>query len=134
VGLALECAAENGLTGVALSTKTLEQVEGTFDLVLANILANTLIELAPLLAAKVKQRLVLAGVLVPQAEEVSAAFLAAGLTACGQTVQGEWIRLDFDGPPKKVLAKKPRAARRAKPKSKVLARANQKLARGPRRR
>jgi ribosomal protein L11 methyltransferase len=70
-------------------------VDGAFDLVLANILANTLVELAPLLAPKVKQRLVLAGVLVPQAEEVKAAFAAQGLVPAGDVVQGEWIRLDF---------------------------------------
>jgi ribosomal protein L11 methyltransferase len=63
--------------------------------VLANILANTLIELAPLIAPKVKQRLVLAGVLVPQADDVKAAFTAQGLTHAGDVVQGEWIRIDF---------------------------------------
>ncbi len=95
VELAKECAEENGLTGIALSGKPLEQVKGTFDLVLANILANTLIALAPKLAPKVGQRLVLAGVLVPQADEVTRAFTALGLTPAGRTVQGEWIRLDF---------------------------------------
>lgn len=96
VELALECAAENGLSGLELSTKNLDRVEGTFDLVLANILANTLIELAPLIAPKVKARLVLAGVLVPQADEVKAAFRAQGLVHVHDEVQGEWIRIDFD--------------------------------------
>lgn len=96
VELAKECAAENGLTGIALSGKPLQQVKGTFDLVLANILANTLVALAPQLAQKVGQRLVLAGVLVPQAEEVTKAFVAQGMKPRGRTVQGEWIRLDFD--------------------------------------
>lgn len=96
VELAKECAQENGIDGVELSTKTLHGIEGKFDLVLANILANTLIELAPLIAPKVKQHLVLAGVLVPQAEEVSAAFVKAGLKAAGTRSIGEWIRLEFD--------------------------------------
>lgn len=95
VELAKECMQENGLEGVELSTRTLHGVEGAFDLVLANILANTLIELAPLIAPKVRQRLVLAGVLVPQAEEVSAAFVKAGLRAAGHKSIGEWIRLEF---------------------------------------
>ncbi|MEW5740523.1 MAG: 50S ribosomal protein L11 methyltransferase [Myxococcota bacterium] len=95
VELAKECAQENGIEGVELSTKTLPAIDGAFDLVLANILANTLIELAPLLAPKVKQRLVLAGVLVPQAEEVKAAFAKLGLTHLKDVVQGEWIRIDF---------------------------------------
>ncbi|MBL8919532.1 MAG: 50S ribosomal protein L11 methyltransferase [Myxococcaceae bacterium] len=95
VDLAKECAAENGLEGVELSGKTLEQLSGTFDLVLANILANTLITLAPLIAPKVKDRLVMAGVLVHQAEEVKQAYLKRGLVSAGDTVQGEWVRIDL---------------------------------------
>ena len=96
VQLAKECAEENGLTGVELSTKTLHGVDGQFDLVLANILANTLVELAPLIAPKVKQRLVLAGTLVPQEAEVTAAFVKQGLKPAGTVVQGEWIRIDLE--------------------------------------
>lgn len=95
VELARECAQENGIDGVELSTKALTQIDGTFDLVLANILANTLIELAPLIAPKVKERLVLAGVLVHQADDVKAAFTAQGLKPVGDVVQGEWIRIDL---------------------------------------
>lgn len=96
VELARECADENGIEGVELSTKTLHGIEGQFDLVLANILANTLCELAPLIAPKVKKHLVLAGVLVPQAEEVTAAYVKCGLKHAGNTAIGEWIRLEFD--------------------------------------
>lgn len=95
VELAKECAEENGLSGIELSEKTLEQIPGTFDLVLANILANTLIALAPLIAPKVKHRLVMAGVLVPQADEVRAAYVAQGLVSVGEVIEGEWIRLDL---------------------------------------
>ncbi len=96
VELAKECAQENGIEGVELSTKTLQGIEGTFDLVLANILANTLVDLAPLIAPKVAKRLVLAGVLVPQADEVKAAYVAAGLTHALDETIGEWIRIEFD--------------------------------------
>lgn len=96
VELAKECAQENGIEGVELSTKTLTGIEGQFDLVLANILANTLCELAPLIAPKVKKHLVLAGVLVPQAQEVTAAYVKCGLKHAGNTTSGEWIRLEFD--------------------------------------
>ena len=96
IELAEENAQVNRIEGVALSTRTLDQVKGTFDLVLANILANTLVMLAPLIAPKVKKHLVLAGVLVPQREEVEAAFVAQGLKRAGHVIQGEWIRLDFD--------------------------------------
>ncbi len=96
VGLANECADENGIEGVELSTRTLNDIAGQFDLVLANILANTLCDLAPLIAPKVKKHLVLAGVLVPQAEEVTAAYVKCGLKHAGNTAIGEWIRLEFD--------------------------------------
>lgn len=96
VELAHECAVENGAGDVELSGKTLDEIPGTFDLVLANILANTLIELAPKLMAHVGKRLVLAGVLVHQAEEVTKAFEAHGAKALGSKTIGEWIRLDFE--------------------------------------
>ena len=59
---------------------------GTFDLVLANILAGPLIALAPLLAARTRQggRVVLSGILESQAAEVAAAYAQdfdAGLIA-----------------------------------------------------
>lgn len=96
IQLAKECADENGLSGVELSTKTLHGIDGQFELVVANILANTLIELAPLIAPKVKKRLVLAGTLVHQNDEVTAAFVAQGLKPAGTVTQGEWIRIDLD--------------------------------------
>jgi len=126
VELAREGARENDVPAVELSTAPLEEVVGRFDLVLANILANTLVALAPQLASRVKRRLVLAGVLVPQAEVVSQAFVALGLRPVGQTVHGEWIRLDFDAPPE-VRARKARV--KAKARSPVRARAQQKLRR-----
>lgn len=51
-----------------------------FDLVIANILAGPLINLAPALAAKVTRggTLVLSGILIPQAPEVIAAYRAVG--------------------------------------------------------
>jgi ribosomal protein L11 methyltransferase len=95
VELAHENAAVNATPGLELSGKELTQVTGSFDLVVANILANTLIALAPLIVAKVKDRLVLAGVLVPQKAEVEAAYRAQGLTPEPGETQGEWVRLDF---------------------------------------
>ncbi|HEX8705101.1 MAG TPA: 50S ribosomal protein L11 methyltransferase [Myxococcaceae bacterium] len=95
VELAHENAAVNGTPDVELSGKELTQVQGMFDLVVANILANTLIALAPLIAPKVKDRLVLAGVLAPQKAEVEAAYRAQGLIPEAGAAQGEWVRLDF---------------------------------------
>ncbi|WP_426749154.1 50S ribosomal protein L11 methyltransferase [Myxococcus sp. Y35] len=95
VELAQENQAENGTPDIEVSGKELTQVEGTFDLVLANILANTLIELAPLIVEKVKDRLVLAGVLSHQRADVEAAYRNLGLTVLPGATQGEWVRIDL---------------------------------------
>lgn len=95
VELAKENAVANRTEDVELSEKTLSEVGGAFDLVLANILANTLVELAPLIAEKVKKKLVLAGVLVHQREQVESAYLAQGLLADGTKTLGEWIRIEL---------------------------------------
>ncbi len=95
VELARENAVDNGTPDVELSGKELTAVEGTFDLVVANILANTLIELAPLIAPKVKDKLLMAGVLAHQKAEVEAAYVNLGLVPEPGAQQGEWVRLDF---------------------------------------
>jgi ribosomal protein L11 methyltransferase len=131
IELARECALENGIEGIDFSTRELDEVRGGFDLVLANILANTLVELAPAIAPKVKQRLVLAGVLVPQADEVKAAYLKQGLVHAGDRVEGEWIRIEFDAGKKPRPAKKPSLPAKQKTVSRSRARAQLKLARRP---
>jgi ribosomal protein L11 methyltransferase len=95
VELARENAVDNGTPDVELSGRELTAVEGTFDLVVANILANTLIELAPLLVPKVKDKLLMAGVLAHQKAEVEAAYVNLGLVPEPGAQQGEWVRLDF---------------------------------------
>jgi ribosomal protein L11 methyltransferase len=98
IELAQECARDNGIADVALSTQTLEGIQGPFDLVLANILANTLIELAPLVAPTVADRLVMAGVLVHQADDVKRAYTELGLESAGDVIEGEWVRIDMVRP------------------------------------
>jgi ribosomal protein L11 methyltransferase len=65
-----------------------------FDVVLANILASILIQLAPTLTAhcKVGGRLVLSGILVDQADDVMAAFPNFEFAPIAQ--QEDWVRLD----------------------------------------
>ena len=63
---------------------------GTYDLVLANILAGPLIALAPLLAARTRQggRVLLSGILQSQAAEVAAAYARDFDIAAGTTDEG----------------------------------------------
>jgi ribosomal protein L11 methyltransferase len=65
--------------------------------VVANILAQPLIEMAPALASAVAPggALVLSGLLVTQAEGVARAYEAAGLTGRIITTRGEWARVDL---------------------------------------
>lgn len=96
VELAKENALLNGtpeveLSGAALGALPPEQ----FDLVLANILANTLVALAPAISRRVRDRLVLAGVLVHQHAEVEAAYVSEGLLPAGTQAVNEWIRIEL---------------------------------------
>ncbi len=95
-----ENAQANRVKGVRFSLAPLSKVPGRFDLVVANILAGTLVELARPLAAKVGARLVLSGVLASQRLQVERAYLRAGLTSQGFESKGEWVRLDFAREPR----------------------------------
>lgn len=66
-----------------------------FDLVFANILKGPLIELAPDMAAHVAQGgiAILSGLLVVQAESVTAAYVTAGFTLQAREDIGEWTTL-----------------------------------------
>jgi ribosomal protein L11 methyltransferase len=66
-----------------------------YDLVIANILAGPLIELAPAVAAAISPggRLILAGLLDRQADDVAAAYRRQGLMASFRVERGEWPTL-----------------------------------------
>jgi len=68
-----------------------------YRIVVANILLNTLVELAPAIARKVARggRLVLSGLLPPQAGEAEAAYAAQGLVPAGHTERDGWIRVEL---------------------------------------
>ncbi|HEY6004687.1 MAG TPA: 50S ribosomal protein L11 methyltransferase [Anaeromyxobacter sp.] len=93
VEVARENAGRNGAS-VEVVSRPLEAVEGTFDVVVANILANTLVELAPAIAAKLAPGgvVLLSGILAPQEEEVRRAYRALGLEPfpSGDRRDGEW--------------------------------------------
>jgi len=100
--VAVEVARDNaGRNGVAIDAtgQPLAAIDGRYDLVVANILANTLVELAPEVAARLAEGGVAAvsGILGSQEDEVCAAYQAAGLSAepalCRR--DGEWSLLAF---------------------------------------
>lgn len=94
-----ENAAANGVSDrLRASTTAVEDVTGTYELVLANIQSTILIPMAPALIARLKPggHLVLSGLLAPESAEIRAAFGA--LSFVEETTDGEWIALVFARP------------------------------------
>ena len=90
------CGSNAAINGVKLSA-ALDNKPPTdrFDLVLANILAGPLIEMAPALAACVGDRLVLSGLLARQADAVAAAYVAEGLRELRRDRLEEWCAIEM---------------------------------------
>lgn len=76
------------------------RLAGTYELVVANILARPLVHLAPDLARAVAPggRLILAGLLQPQARRVWAAYRARGLRTLRYPARVAWPVLEFTRP------------------------------------
>jgi ribosomal protein L11 methyltransferase len=100
VDVARANAARNGVPEIALTVEPVAAVAGPFDLVVANILANTLVELAPEIASQLAPggAVLLSGILAPQEAEVRAAYLAQGLRPLpgGDRRDGEWSLLALE--------------------------------------
>ncbi|RME27298.1 MAG: methyltransferase domain-containing protein, partial [Deltaproteobacteria bacterium] len=85
-------AARNGLRAT-FSQTPLADVPGTWDLVVANIYAEVLVQLMPDLAARVGSKLVLAGILADRAPLVEEALQAQGLVIVDRQQDGDWVHL-----------------------------------------
>ena len=85
----------NKVAGLTLGIGSVDELQGQYDMVLANILAAPLKDMAFLLVAKCKPKacLVLSGLLVTQADDVEAAYMAQGLASARRVVDGEWCAL-----------------------------------------
>ena len=99
---ALENRAANGIPDdrFMISRGGIEAAEGSFDLILANILAEPLKDLAPDIAALKDSQggrpvLVLSGLLAIQADAVEAAYTALGYAPARRMAEGEWAALIF---------------------------------------
>jgi len=102
VTVARENIARNNLQKVVTASDAdLEKIVRRFDLVIANIIHDTLIELAAELAARLapKGKLILAGILAgPQTGNIRAAYTALGLIHQETRSEGEWSALLFAKP------------------------------------
>jgi ribosomal protein L11 methyltransferase len=100
---ALENRAANGISERSFRVRLggIEEATGGYDLVLANILAEPLKELAPALAALSgedgkRPLLVLSGILDHQADAVERAYRAVGYGRPRRLPRGEWAALIFE--------------------------------------
>lgn len=86
----------NEIRNVRVMTGSLEKAAGKcYDLILANILAPTLIELAPAICASLSRNgaVILSGILDWQSENVKKAFAEYGLYCQDEIRQDEWVCL-----------------------------------------
>ena len=85
-----------GINGVELESLLNDTPpEQTFELVVANILAGPLIEMAPKLSQCVGKRLILSGLLREQVASVSQAYIDAGLQVVRSDAMEEWAAVEF---------------------------------------
>ncbi len=95
VAVAKENADANGVPAIETSDRPVEDLGQRFELVIANILAGTLVELADPIAAAVAAggELLLSGILVDQVEGVRRAYEERELRLRGIRRQGEWAMI-----------------------------------------
>jgi ribosomal protein L11 methyltransferase len=99
VRVAAENVTINGLDArIRLATGSVDQVQGRFDVVTANIQALPLIDLAAALVSRLSPtgRLVLSGILLEQRDMVVAAYGRQGLRLTSERSAGEWCLLEFE--------------------------------------
>ncbi len=87
--------AANGLTNIDVRQGSITSVNGTFDVIVANLLSEILIAIAPELSQRLNPNgtAILSGLLVGQEEGVIRAMSSVGLTCGERVIDGKWISL-----------------------------------------
>jgi ribosomal protein L11 methyltransferase len=87
--------AERNAVAVEVKPGSAADVDGTFDVVLANLVGPVLVRVAPQLRARVRPSgsLVAAGITTQAEPEVQAAFAAHGLRVVERVERADWVRL-----------------------------------------
>lgn len=95
VRIAKENMAANGVQALVLYSDGFSQIKGTFDLIVANILARPLCRMAEGFAGHLEKegRVILSGLLVEQKESVKERFEEAGLHCIEELDLGQWSTL-----------------------------------------
>jgi len=92
---ARENIALNKIHNMRVSDAELSQLEGSFELVVANIFANALWEMAEALCKKTQKHLLLSGILRPQSAELETRFSEFGMRLALKRTFEEWVCLSF---------------------------------------
>jgi len=85
----------NEISNMQISNAQLHHIEGQFDIVVANIFANALEELAEALCKKTRKYLVLSGILRPQSAQLEMRFSQLGMRLSAKRAFEEWVCLGF---------------------------------------
>ncbi|HIJ78176.1 MAG: 50S ribosomal protein L11 methyltransferase [Desulfobulbaceae bacterium] len=95
INIARQNSAENRLSQVAFSTRPLAEVDGGFNLVLANVTAAVMGSLAPDLVRVVADEgfLLLSGLLGRQGDEMALLFGGMGFSVVKRSAEGKWRAL-----------------------------------------
>jgi ribosomal protein L11 methyltransferase len=101
VDAATRNAAANGLNNIEIRKGAISSVSGTFDVIVANLLSEILIAIAPELAERLNPggTAILSGLLVGQEDEVIEAICTADLTFREKITDGKWVSLILGKPP-----------------------------------
>jgi ribosomal protein L11 methyltransferase len=97
--LAVDAARKNIRTNhtpdVDIRGGSLSEINGTFDVIAANLISGVLVELADELSARLNENgvAILSGILSEQAQEVVEAMSAAGLKTIERHPDGKWVSL-----------------------------------------
>ena len=90
---------ENGLVNVVIKEGDITAVEGSFDLIVANLLSGILVDIAPEIVSRLNPggKAILSGMLTDQEGDVIKAYEKAGLTLSETVISGKWVTLVFSG-------------------------------------
>jgi ribosomal protein L11 methyltransferase len=98
VRVARENAAINGVPEIEITERPLERIDGTFDVVVANLFSGVLCQLAPHFASRTAEGglTLTTGILAPQASDVARALEREGMRVAFERESGEWALLAFE--------------------------------------
>ena len=88
---------ENNLSNVVIREGDIFAVNGSFDLIVANLLSGILVDIAPEIASRLNPegKAILSGMLTGQEDEVIKACEKTGLSLSETVISGKWVTLVF---------------------------------------